>query len=60
METTEDVITIAAKAGEVILIHARGNPAVLVAGVVVVATVAVGYGSYKYGSQLLDRLGWNL
>ena len=57
METSEDVITVAARAGEVLLVHARGNPALLVAGVVVVATVAVGYGSYKYGGQLLDRMG---
>ncbi len=57
MSTGEEVITVAWKAGEVFFVNARGNPALIVAGVVAVGTVAVGYGSYKYGGKLLDYFG---
>ncbi len=58
MSTGEEVITVAFKAGEVFFVNARGNSALIVAGVVAVGTVAVGYGSYKYGGKLLDYFGW--
>ena len=58
MSTGEEVITVAWKAGEVFFVNARGNSVLIVAGVVVVGTVAVGYGSYKYGGRILNHLGW--
>ncbi len=52
----EDIITIALKAGESVYVHARGNPAMLIAGVVVTAGVAIGYGSYVYGEKLINSI----
>lgn len=50
----EDVITVVAKAGQSILIHSKGDPAVLVAGALVAGAVAATYGGYVYGSMLMD------
>ena len=54
MTPREDVISVAVKAGESIMVHGKGDPAVLVAGALVAGAVAVAYGSYVYGSLLLD------
>lgn len=59
MTTTEDVLDVALKAGESVLVHAEGNPAQVVAwgvaaAAVVVAT-AVGYGAYCAGEKFV---GW--
>ena len=56
--TADEVVTVAWKAGEVFFVEARGNPAMIVAGAVVVGTVAVGYGGYRYGSKLFNALNW--
>lgn len=58
MRVTRDVLVVAMEAGEKVWVHSRGNPAVLLAGAVVVAATAIGYGSVKYGDQLLKSLGW--
>lgn len=54
-----DVIKVAVQVGKGIAVHARGNPARVVAfgaaaGVGVVAT-AVGYGAYCGGKYLLEK-----
>lgn len=49
----EDLITVAAKAGESVWVHAKGDPALLVAGVVVAASVVAAYGACLYGRRFL-------
>lgn len=58
MGSDKDVIKVAVCAAEKILVHAKGNPATVVAvGVAAAATfvgTGVGYGLYKGGGALLD------
>ena len=53
MNTTNDVIEVAWTAGEKIWVHARGNPALLVAGATVAVAAGLTYGTYRYGSKLV-------
>lgn len=59
MNTERDVLSVAFEVGEAIWVHAEGNPAVLIAGVAAVAVTALGYGTYKYGHQMLKFIGWD-
>jgi hypothetical protein len=58
MSAETDVIKVAVSAAEKILIHAKGNPANVVAvGVAAAATfvgTGIGYGLYKGGGALLN------
>jgi len=53
-----DVIEVALKAGEAMLVHAQGSPAqvvaVGVAAAAVVVATAIGYGTYNMGEKLVD------
>jgi hypothetical protein len=57
----ENVIDLALKAGESILIHAKGSPAqvvaVGVAAAAVVVATTIGYGAYSLGERVLDWWG---
>jgi hypothetical protein len=59
MSREENIIEVAMKAGEAILVHAEGNPAQIVAmGVAAAAAViavGVSYGAYRGAEKLL---GW--
>ena len=63
MRTEEDVIEVAWRAGKAVWVKARGNPAMLVTGVLVAGTLALSFGGFKYGrvygTKLLDYLGWD-
>jgi len=56
MSQNEDVIQVAWAAGEALWVHGRGNPALMVAGLVVAGGVLIGYGSYKYGAKFYDSI----
>lgn len=58
MDTNRDVLEISLEVGKRILVFSQGNPAVIVAGALVVAATAVGYGGYRYGSKLVNYFGW--
>lgn len=53
-----NVISLALKAGECVLVHAKGSPAqvvaVGVAAAAVVAAVTIGYGTYNMGENWLN------
>ena len=58
MDEVQHVLKVALRAGERVFMHAKGDPATVLAcgmaaGIVVVATT-VGYGSYFYSRKLLD------
>jgi hypothetical protein len=57
MADIQHVLKVAVRAGEKVFVHAKGDPATVLAygaaaGIVVVATT-VGYGSYYYGGKFL-------
>ena len=58
MSEAEHIISVAIRAGERIFIHAKGDPARVVAygaaAVAVVGGTAVIYGSYVYGRRFLE------
>jgi hypothetical protein len=56
MNTDRDVLEFSFEVGKRIWVYAQGNPAVMVAGAIVVGVTAVGYGGYKYGSKYGARL----
>lgn len=58
-EAAQHVLRVAARAGRRVYVHAKGDPAVMIAyGIaagLTVAAVTVGYGGYFYGQKLI---GW--
>lgn len=63
MNTDRDVLEVSLEVGKRVWVYSQGHPAIIVAAAIVVGATFVGYGGYKYGSkygsQLLERFGWN-